>query len=304
MATASATRTLENIFTCCLCFEPYNTTENIPKALPCQHTFCAPCLNKLICAVNENGEEPQCPKCKAGFSVPREGARKLPTNLSVQQMIELKMHQATPPLDSVEKPGVILTHRTCEEHAGKHVIMVCVECEIEFCIDCMKTLHMSKHSKHALEDIETYLSNYKNYFERLKKCSQMLPDRYHQAQKAAGKSVGNTKRERENEIDQLAQNAIRQVQTWQKKQKNVTYRQTYQHSFHGRDVNVDAIKRFSSKIDKLGNFECKTLPSIKGIQSAVFELGKLEGKCTNLGRTIYEKPPIEPIEVVIGKQQK
>ena len=183
MASASATRTLEDIFTCCLCFEPYNTTVNIPKALPCQHTFCIPCLDKFICVVNENGEEPQCPICKARFSVPTEGARKLPTNLSVQQMIELKLHQATSPQHSAVKSGMNLKHHTCKEHAGKHVIMVCVECEIEFCIDCVKVLHASKNSKHQLEDIEKYLLNYKNEFERLKKRSQKLPELYDKLKK-------------------------------------------------------------------------------------------------------------------------
>ena len=166
IATASSTRSLEDILTCCLCFYLYNTSVNIPKALPCQHTFCIPCLDKFICMVNENNEEPQCPKCKAGFSVPKEGARKLPTNLTVQELIELKLYQAKLPLVSVGKLGVSLTHHTCQEHTGNHVIMVCVECEIELCIDCMKALHKSVHSKY--EDIETYLSNYKTILKYLK----------------------------------------------------------------------------------------------------------------------------------------
>ena len=62
MAMASATRKLKDIFTCCLCFEEYNTTVNIPKGLPCQHTFCAPCLDKFICVTDKNGGEPQCAK--------------------------------------------------------------------------------------------------------------------------------------------------------------------------------------------------------------------------------------------------
>ena len=168
MAIASAKRTLEDIFTSCLCFEPYNTTVNIPKALPCQHTFCAPCLDKFICAVNENGEEPQCPKCKVEFSVSRERARELPTNLTVQELIELKMYQATPPQDIAQKPGENLKHLTYKEHKSNHVIMVCMECEIGFCIDCIKALHKSKHSKYTLEDIDAYLLIYKNDFQRLK----------------------------------------------------------------------------------------------------------------------------------------
>ena len=176
MAAASVTRRLDDIFTCCLCLQLYNTTGNIPKGLPCQHTFCSPCLDTLICAGNGNVEEPRCPTCRTGFAVPKEGASTLPTNFTVQELIELKMHQATPPQDSVGNPGVNLKHYTCKEHAGKHVIMVCVECEIELCTDCVKSLHKSKHSKHELEDLETYLLNCKNEFEKLNKRSQKLPE--------------------------------------------------------------------------------------------------------------------------------
>ena len=311
MATASTTRILEDIFTCCLCFEPYNTNVNIPKGLPCQHTFCAPCLDKLIRAIHENDEEPQCPTCKARFSVPKEGARKLPTNLTVQQMIELKMHQAAPTQDSVGKPEVKLKHHTCKEHPYKHVIMVCVECETEFCMDCVKALHKSNHSKHELEDIEIYLSNYKNEFQKLKLRSQNLPELYDQAQKAADENLGNTKRERDSEIDQQAQNAIQLVQTWQKEQKNVYYWTVcapaidlHSSDKYGGDINSDVIKSFSAKIDMLGNAECNKLPSMKGIKGAILDLNELERNCCILGDTVYEKAPIEPIQVVIGKQKK
>ena len=303
MASARAKETLAYIFTCCLCFETYNTTVNIPKALPCLHTFCAPCLDKFICAVNENGEELQCPTCKAGFSVPKEGARKLPTNLSVQQMIELKMHQATPPQDGEGKPGVNLKHYTCKEHAGKQVMMVCVECEIELCTDCVKVLHKTKHNKHELEDTETYLLTCKQKIERLKKGSQKLPERHDQAKKAADTSLRNTKRERESEMDQQAECAIQQVRRWQ-----ITQRNAFNHSeemhYMKTYLNNGDIKSFSSEIDQLDNCECNTLPSMKGIMDAMLELTKLETECTNLSKTEFEMPPIQPIKVVIGNQKK
>ena len=273
---------------------------NIPKGLPCQHTFCAPCLDKFIHTVNENGEEPQCPKCKAGFSVPKEGARKLPTNLSVQDMIELKMHQAMLPQDSMGKPAVILKHYTCKEHAGKHAIMVCIACEIELCTDCVKVLHKSKHRKHELEDIETYLSNYRNDFERLKERSQRLPKLYDQAKKAADRNLKNTKRKKESEIDQYAERAIQQVRIWQQTQKNYIYSPFLKCSALDRNVSSSAMETFSSNVDMLGNITCKKLPSIRAMRGFIYELEKLEKGCHSLGNTTYQKPPIKPIILQLG----
>ena len=271
---------------------------NIPKGLPCQHTFCAPCLDKFIRAVDDNGEEPQCPKCKAGFFVPKGGARKLPTNFSVQEMIELKLHQETPLQHSARKPVEKSKHSTCVQHAGKRVIMVCMECEIELCVDCMKSLHKSKHSKHALEDIETYLSNYKNEFERLKERSQKLPNLYDQAQRAADRNLGNVKRERECEIDQKAERVIQQVRTWQKAQKHAIYRpDVYSWDLHNHKVNSTAIKCFTSSVDILDKSAFKKLPSRKRVNDAMRELDKLEKRCQNLGNTTYRKPLIVPLKL-------
>ena len=115
--------------------------------------------------------------------------------------------------------------------------------------------------------------------------------------------MGDTIIERESEIDQQAQSAIKQVKMWQKTQKNIVYRPIVKVA-SGTDINRYSINRLSSKVDMLGNSECKRLPSIKGIKNAMFQLEELEGKCMDLCVEAYQKPLIEPIEVVIGKQKK
>ena len=102
------------------------------------------------------------------------------------------------------------------------------------------------------------------------------------------------------------ENAIQQVLTWQKKQKDTNYKPLVGLYRFGSDINrpSDAIKSFLFKIKSFGNSECKQLPSIPGIMDAMLELENLEGKCTDLGGTIYAEPHIEPVEVVIGKQRR
>ena len=305
MATSSTTRKLEDIFTCCLCFEQYNTTVNIPKALPCQHTFCAPCLDKFTREVDENGEEPQCPKCKAGFIVPRGGARELPTNFSVQDMIELKLHQETPPQDSARKSKEEAQHFTCNEHVDRCVIMVCLKCEIGLCIDCIKTLNKSEHNEHAREDIESYLSSYKDALNALKVNSDMLPALYDRAQKAADKRLAHTKQKRDQEINREAECAIQKVKKWQETQKSVTYEPKFLwFESAARDASIDDIKRVTSNVEAFDNSDSEKLPSLRGTKGVMDQLQSMEKKCQKLSNRKFCAPAIEPIEVVIKTGKK
>ena len=210
MASESTNRKIEDIFNCCLCLEPYDTTINIPKALPCARTFSVLCLDKIIQLACDNDQNPNCPKCKVEFSIPQEGARKLPTNFAIQDMIELNMNKEIQPElcaenkpkretaeQSVErKPEKEKKIQTCKSHPDRDLIMVCVTCEVGLCTDCMKTLGQSKHSDHNLEDFEAYLSAYNKALAELVKLSNQLPKLYSQAVKDADKNLADTKRER------------------------------------------------------------------------------------------------------------
>ena len=302
MATASANRKLEDIITCCLCFEKYDTIAILPKALPCLHTFYAPCLDKHIRAVDENGQEPRCPKCQREFSIPKGGATGLPTNFSVQDMIDLNLHEKQPQ-NTLSKSREDPKHSLCKEHIDRHVIMVCMDCETGLCIDCMKTLNKSKHKEHTLEDFETYLSKYEEAIKELKAHSDELPELYDKAKKTADKKLSDTKREREREIDQQATRAIQEVKRWQRAQKNVSdfiYKLTIDGRCSERDVTNNDITKVISDAKVLYNSKSEKLPSITATKIMMSTMTTMKERCRRLSSRAYYKPMIQPL--VIGKQ--
>ncbi|XP_076871240.1 RING finger protein 227 [Brachyhypopomus gauderio] len=48
---------------CSVCFQPYSRSEHVPRMLYCNHTFCAPCLEKI--ALHQKGMmSVRCPLCR------------------------------------------------------------------------------------------------------------------------------------------------------------------------------------------------------------------------------------------------
>ena len=136
---------------CCLCFELYNTTQKVPKALPCQHTFCAPCLDKYMQTADENGQEYKCPMCKEKFASPClvRGVSDLRTNFSVMDMLELKI--------SGEKNNN--EYPRCDLHLGKQSMFLCMDCFVGLCAECLKFLSKGAHCEHTIEETETVMTD-------------------------------------------------------------------------------------------------------------------------------------------------
>ncbi|XP_039632364.1 E3 ubiquitin-protein ligase SH3RF2-like isoform X1 [Polypterus senegalus] len=63
---------------CPVCFERLNVTARV---LPCQHTFCNPCLLRLACP----GTEFRCPECRTPIGC---GIEELPANLLLVRLLE------------------------------------------------------------------------------------------------------------------------------------------------------------------------------------------------------------------------
>uniref|UniRef100_A0A6J0SR55 RING-type E3 ubiquitin transferase n=1 Tax=Pogona vitticeps TaxID=103695 RepID=A0A6J0SR55_9SAUR len=69
----------EDFLTCKICYDLYQ----VPKILPCLHSYCLGCLDALV----EN-ETVQCPECRLQIQVP-EGAAGLKTNFFINGLLEL-----------------------------------------------------------------------------------------------------------------------------------------------------------------------------------------------------------------------
>ena len=77
---------VEKMTECPICMEKFNDHVNVPKFLPCHHTFCCKCLETL-CA-DFNGRF--CPLCRASFAAPQDGrCSRLPDNAFVKELVRV-----------------------------------------------------------------------------------------------------------------------------------------------------------------------------------------------------------------------
>ena len=149
----------------------------------------------------------------------------LKTNFSVQDMLELNLHEGKALQEGTSKRGssndsdaenVILT---CNVHPFKSIMMVCISCEVGLCTECMKSLTKSQHREHRLEDIDTYLADFRRDLNSSKLLFHEIPTVIDQFQEAYDITISDMKRNWEKEIHEKAENAIEEVKKWQQLQK-------------------------------------------------------------------------------------
>ena len=118
--------TLDDCVECNVCFDVYEE----PKFLTCQHTFCLPCLVRLV-----DPESPTftCPQCRAVHLVPDGGVANLPTDIRTVRLLE-----AT---------GKSRIGSSCWNCRKEEAESDCEHCNKKFCDGCLTT-----HHKHCVLD--------------------------------------------------------------------------------------------------------------------------------------------------------
>jgi len=119
----------EKNLTCSLCHDVYRT----PKNLPCLHSFCFECLEKLI---EQACSATICPICRSPFDIPQNGVQEFTTNVLLENLL-----QSTA---SVNEANGVKLCELCDEE--KNAIAYCLQCEQYFCESCQKTHKRAKRT--------------------------------------------------------------------------------------------------------------------------------------------------------------
>ncbi|XP_042342045.1 tripartite motif-containing protein 59 [Plectropomus leopardus] len=132
---------LEEDLTCSVCY----TLFSDPRILPCSHTFCKSCLDNLLQVSNNYSiwrplRLPlKCPNCRSVVELPPMGVDALPTNISLQAIIE--RYQS----DSAPRPP------SCKEHHRHLLNIYCVQDHQLICGLC---LTIGQHRGHVIDDLQ------------------------------------------------------------------------------------------------------------------------------------------------------
>uniref|UniRef100_A0A2C9L229 RING-type domain-containing protein n=1 Tax=Biomphalaria glabrata TaxID=6526 RepID=A0A2C9L229_BIOGL len=142
----------EQFLRCPVCHERYNQNELAPKSLPCNHTFCLPCLTQIYdhslqplrrstLRMDEAMEGTlKCPTCRVEIFLNRKKIKELPNDHRVIQMMDF-LAQA-----------VSKSQQVCMKHDRQPVNFFCKKCLVPVCRDCTVLDHKEVDG-HAIADI-------------------------------------------------------------------------------------------------------------------------------------------------------
>lgn len=133
---------LEEDLTCSVCCSLFSD----PRLLPCSHTFCKACLEKVVqMSVNFSIWRPlriplKCPNCRSVVELPPLGVDDLPVNISLRAIVEKFQCDGHP------HPA------RCPEHPRQPLNVYCVQDRKLVCGFC---LTVGQHQGHPIDDLET-----------------------------------------------------------------------------------------------------------------------------------------------------
>ncbi|XP_066271110.1 tripartite motif-containing protein 2-like [Branchiostoma lanceolatum] len=128
MASNAMSEITEEFLVCQVCLEDFKQ----PKMLPCLHTFCQPCLERLL--ATEPVGKLDCPTCRQDVPLPQNGVQGLKSNYLVGKLHNILQKQPKGKGLTSQPPENAVTCTACE--AGDSAQFYCVECTDYLCQTC------------------------------------------------------------------------------------------------------------------------------------------------------------------------
>ena len=129
--------------TCPICYQLFNN----PKYLPCHHSYCEQCLEKM-----QVQNKIICPECRKESTVPPRGVKELPNNFFINRMVdELILKRKVEGEEEVK----------CDEcDEDDPVVAYCPECNMFYCQTCNDSHKRSKRFRgHGIVPLTELRSN-------------------------------------------------------------------------------------------------------------------------------------------------
>ena len=129
--------------TCPICYQLFNN----PKYLPCHHSYCEQCLEKM-----QVQNKIICPECRKEATVPPGGVKDLPNNFFINRMVdELVLKRKVEGEEEVK----------CDEcDEDDPVVAYCPECNMFYCQTCNESHKRSKRFRgHGIVPLTELRSN-------------------------------------------------------------------------------------------------------------------------------------------------
>lgn len=136
---------IEQLLICSICLDRYKWALVIlipfktycvyrnPKLLPCQHTYCLPCLDNYVDTIHHNLK---CPECRSEHSIPYEGAKGFPSNLTLTGFLDIHLEATDDSSEQIEAYISRYNMERCKICDEKSELEICFHCDRKTCKEC------------------------------------------------------------------------------------------------------------------------------------------------------------------------
>ena len=131
---------MDSQLTCAVCLDRYTD----PRTLPCAHSYCKDCINRLPVELDNGRQVVRCPSCRQATQLGEKGAAALPTAFFINSLVEIEET-----LKKTPKSGQV---QLCQAHKNKPMDLYCETCEEHICFKCSTESHRDHQCDYA-EDL-------------------------------------------------------------------------------------------------------------------------------------------------------
>ena len=210
---------LEEQLTCPVCLDHYTN----PKILPCHHSFCQHCLERLPLDKKNETYCLSCPTCRHETELPEEGAGAFPVAFHLNNLQEIEQSLTNP------------QEATCSDH-GKTLEFFCETCDTVICSHCL--LYNHKHHEYAL-----VTDSYTKHCQKLRECLSPV-----EGKKEALKKVLSALAEREGEIRERGEGVLEEIHEMVEEMMNVLHQSERKLIEQAKRVTDDKLKVLSEQM--------------------------------------------------------
>ncbi|XP_025085399.1 E3 ubiquitin-protein ligase TRIM63-like isoform X3 [Pomacea canaliculata] len=164
----------EQFLRCQICNERFNKSERSPKSLPCNHTYCLPCLTQIFDHAQPQSRRHllwadgaaegtlKCPTCRVEIVVSKNKIKDLPNDHRVVQM-----------MDFLSQAVSATTQNLCSRHERQPLNFFCRKCLMPVCRDCTVLDHKEQQG-HIIVDVKQAVSDSSSDFNQMENSSRQI----------------------------------------------------------------------------------------------------------------------------------
>lgn len=147
----------ENSMTICsICTETYVS----PRLLPCSHTYCLRCLERLA-EGKKPGDRIKCPLCRVEYKIPVEGIKGFNRNIFAEKLVEL-VTSSHASFSNINVCDICEENQDYSNERPPEAVKRCMECQQNMCSNCaIQHLRQKLSKNHEIIDLKGLSSHEK-----------------------------------------------------------------------------------------------------------------------------------------------